>query len=131
MRIVLAAGCFDCLHPGHVRHLQEARSMGDFLIVALTLDQFVNKGPDRPIHRWNDRAFLLRSLRCVDHVIPAADGTDTIMQVRPHIFVKGVDCKNNVPQEIVDACKLAGAQLKFTTSPKMSTTDLLKRLHDS
>lgn len=126
MKIVLAAGCFDVLHPGHVRHLQEARSMGDFLIVALTLDEFVNKGPGRPIHGWEDRAFLLRSMRCVDHVIAAADGVDTILQVRPAIFVKGVDrAYKPLPGNIVEACKLAGTEIRFTNTPKMSSTEII------
>lgn len=129
MKIILAAGCFDVLHAGHVRHLQEARSMGDFLIVALTLDEFVNKGPGRPIHVWEDRAFLLRSLRCVDHVIAAADGIDIILQVRPAIFVKGIDCfYQPVPDKIIEACKMAGTQIKFTNTLKLSSTDVIHHL---
>lgn len=103
--------------------------MGDFLIVALTLDEFLNKGPGRPIHTWEDRAFLLRSLRCVDHVIAAADGADVILQIRPAIFVKGADCfLMPVPDKIAEACKIAGTEIRFTSTPKMSSTEIVGRL---
>lgn len=100
--------------------------MGDFLIVALTLDEFVNKGPGRPIYGWEDRAFLLRSMRCVDHVIAAADGVDTILQVRPSIFVKGVDCfRRPMPDNIVEACKISRTEIRFTSTPKMSSSEIV------
>ncbi len=129
MRVVLASGCFDVLHPGHVAHLQQARSMGDFLIVALTLDAFVNKGQLLPVYPWEDRALLLRELRCVDHVMPAADGSDCILQARPHIFVKGIDYRDaTLPAKITEACALVHAEIRFTDTKKLSASQTAKIL---
>lgn len=127
--IVLANGCFDVLHYGHLLHLREARSMGDRLIVSLTHDYAVNKGPGRPVNPWDHRAELLRELRCVDDVV----GTDTairaILSVRPDVFVKGIDysCGDRWTEEIHEACKQVGARLAFTKSPKMSATDIIRK----
>ena len=123
MRIVLANGVFDLLHPGHIAHLQECREMGDFLIVSLTLDEHVNKGPHRPIYRWEDRALLLRSLRMVDQIVPAAIGSDAILKWRPHIYVKGRDYTHTpIPEHVVEACRAVGAQIRYTTAPIMSAS---------
>ncbi len=81
--IVLANGVFDLLHVGHIEHLREARTFGEILIVCVTLDAFVNKGPDRPVNNFADRCALLRELRCVDAVIGARGLADAIERVRP------------------------------------------------
>ena len=69
-RLVLTNGCFDLLHIGHVRYLEQARALGDALIVAVNSDRSVQelKGPTRPLNRAEDRAEVLASLRCVDYV---------------------------------------------------------------
>ena len=120
MVIVLANGCFDILHVGHVEHLREARSMGDFLIVSLTSDECVNKGPGRPINTWNDRAKVLRELRCVSSVSPTPNAVSAILQVRPNIFVKGIDYAqgDKFTEDIVKACLEVGCKLLYTTTPK-------------
>ncbi len=129
MRIVLANGCFDLLHAGHVMHLQEAAKMGDYLIVSLTLDQYVNKGPNRPIYIWEQRALLLRELRCVDQVVPSASGADAILKWRPHIFVKGMDYQSaSFGEDILGACTKVGAQLRYTSTLKLSTTETIKKV---
>ena len=66
--VVLAHGTFDLMHLGHVRHLEAAKKEGDVLIVTLTSDRFVNKGPGRPIFTHFIRAEMIASLECVDHV---------------------------------------------------------------
>ena len=88
---VLANGCFDLLHAGHVEHLREARAMGHWLVVALTVDEAVGKGPGRPVQTWEDRAAVLGALRFVDQIVPSTDAPSAIRKVRPRIFVKGAD----------------------------------------
>jgi len=67
--VVLAHGCFDRLHPGHIKHLQEARKLGDRLGVSVTDDKFVRKGPGRPVFTTEQRVESLQALECVDEVI--------------------------------------------------------------
>src|SRR5215475_5297889 len=76
-RVVLTNGCFDLLHPGHVRYLDQAKSLGDHLIVAINSDRSVRelKGPDRPILSENERAEVLAALGCVDFLAIFDDPT--------------------------------------------------------
>ena len=129
MKIVLCNGCFDVLHAGHVAHLKQARSMGDRLIVSLTLDHAVNKGPGRPVNHWGDRAMALRELRCVDGVVPTESAAYAIRRVRPDIFVKGIDYAggDKFTEDIEAACKAVGAELRYTDTPKMSATEIIKK----
>lgn len=122
VRIVLANGCFDILHVGHILHLTEARAMGDFLIVSLTSDEFVNKGPGRPINNWTDRARCLNALRCVGSVYKTDNAVEAIRTFKPAIFVKGVDyvSGDKFTEDIVSACKECGTELRYTTSEKKS-----------
>ena len=93
--VVFTNGVFDILHPGHVRYLQDARALGDLLIVGLNADASVrrNKGPDRPINSEAERAEILAALACVDAVVLFEEDTpDAIVQlVQPDILVKGAD----------------------------------------
>jgi rfaE bifunctional protein nucleotidyltransferase chain/domain len=129
MSVVLCNGCFDILHAGHVEHLRRAKAMGGKLIVSLTLDGFVNKGPGRPINTWEKRAMVLRELRSVDEVIPAESATHAIKMVKPDIFVKGIDYAdlNSFTEDVVQACASVGAVLAFTTTPKQSATETIRK----
>lgn len=128
-RTVLCNGVFDILHAGHVEHLKEARKMGDRLIVALTIDDKVNKGANRPINTWSDRAYLLRELRCVDKVIACSSASVAIRHVKPYFFVKGIDYAkgNNWTEDIKAVCGEVGTLIRFTKAPKMSATDIIKK----
>lgn len=128
MRVVLANGCFDLLHPGHVAHLKAARAMGDRLVVALTEDRLVNKGPGRPLFTWTQRASMLRELRCVDEVVPSRTSAEAILAVRPALFVKGIDYEGRLPQANVEACAQVGAEIRFTATPKMSATEIIREI---
>src|SRR5262249_7023770 len=90
-QIVHCHGVFDLLHVGHVRHFEEARSMGDVLIVTLTQDEHVNKGPHRPAFTQDLRAEMVAALNTVDYVAinewPTA--VETIRMLRPNIYAKG------------------------------------------
>lgn len=128
MRLVLCNGCFDLLHPGHVAHLKEARTFGNSLIVALTLDAYVDK-PNRPIIDWEGRAMMLLELRCVDDVIATKNSVDAIYAWKPSVFVKGSDYVNKglLPEEIT-ACKEVGAQIRFTKEHPPTTSSLIERI---
>jgi rfaE bifunctional protein nucleotidyltransferase chain/domain len=93
--VVAAGGCFDVLHTGHVRLLEEARRLGDHLVVCLNADDSVRrlKGPGRPLNVAEDRATVLCSLACVDAVVIFDEDTPcrVLQALRPHLFVKGAD----------------------------------------
>lgn len=126
---VLANGCFDLLHVGHIRHLAAARAMGDRLVVALTVDAAVNKGPGRPINQWEERAEVLRALRFVDEVVPSASAFQAILAVRPRVFVKGIDyADSSALDDDRAACRAVGAELRTTETPKTSSTELMRRI---
>jgi rfaE bifunctional protein nucleotidyltransferase chain/domain len=106
-RVVLANGCFDLLHAGHVRYLAAARACGDYLVVALNSDESVRalKGPDRPIQPLQDRAELIAALRCVDAVTVFGEKTleATLRILRPDVHAKGTDYSvETVPERSVD-----------------------------
>ena len=95
-RVIQAHGAFDLLHLGHIRHLQAARRLGDILVVTVTPDRFVNKGPNRPVFAEALRAEALAALDCVDFVAinDAPDAVSAIERIRPEVFVKGQDYQN-------------------------------------
>jgi glycerol-3-phosphate cytidylyltransferase len=94
-KIVFTNGCFDILHVGHVRYLNEARKLGDVLVVAVNSDSSVKhiKGKDRPVNGEKDRAEVLASLACVDYVTIFSDDTPIglITRLKPNVHVKGGD----------------------------------------
>lgn len=94
-KIVFTNGCFDLLHVGHVRYLQEARKLGDILIVGINTDASVKKlkGPTRPIQNESDRAEILAALGCVDFTVLFGEDTPEklIESIRPDVLVKGGD----------------------------------------
>ena len=96
-KIVFTNGCFDLLHIGHVRYLEEAKKLGDILVVGINTDASVQKlkGPTRPIQNENDRSEILAALKAVDHTVLFGDETplNLIQQIKPHVLVKGGDWK--------------------------------------
>ncbi|MGZ3773668.1 MAG: D-glycero-beta-D-manno-heptose 1-phosphate adenylyltransferase [Pseudobdellovibrionaceae bacterium] len=96
-KIVFTNGCFDLLHIGHVRYLQEARSLGDVLVVGVNSDESVKrlKGPTRPVQNESDRAEILAALEAVSFTVVFTEDTpeNLIHKVRPDILVKGGDWK--------------------------------------
>ncbi len=89
--VVHCHGCFDIVHPGHIQHLQFARSLGDVLVVSVSADTHVNKGVDRPLIPDDLRASSLAALECVDHVFVNPDPTavELVESLRPDVYVKG------------------------------------------
>ena len=104
--------------------------MGDRLVVSLTADEFVCKGPGRPVQAWEDRAAVLAALRYVDQVVLSTSAYTAILKVRPTIFVKGIDYKFAEVEADREACRIVGAQMRFTTAPKRSTTEILMRARE-
>jgi D-beta-D-heptose 7-phosphate kinase/D-beta-D-heptose 1-phosphate adenosyltransferase len=129
-KVVFTNGCFDILHVGHVKYLEEAKSYGDVLILGLNSDESVSrlKGPTRPVNTEDDRAYILASLEAVDYVVKFYDDTpyELIKAVQPHILVKGGDYegKEVVGQEIADELRL----VNFVEGK--STTKTIERIKD-
>lgn len=96
-KIVFTNGCFDILHKGHVSYLNEARKLGDLLVIGLNSDASVKrlKGPERPINNEIDRQFVMKNLKAVDFVEIFEEDTplNLILTVRPQVLVKGGDWK--------------------------------------
>jgi len=111
-KVVFTNGCFDILHVGHVKYLEEAKSYGDVLILGLNSDESVSrlKGPTRPVNTEDDRAYILASLEAVDYVVKFYEDTpyELIKAVQPHILVKGGDYegKEVVGQDIANELRL-------------------------
>ncbi len=131
-RVVFTNGVFDLLHPGHLRYLQEARALGDALIVAINSDRSVkaNKGPERPINAEQERGELLLALACVDAVTIFDEETprEVIARIQPDVLVKGADWgpDNIVGRDIVEA--RGGRVVRVELSPGYSTTELIRRV---
>lgn len=111
-KIVFTNGCFDILHIGHVKYLEEAKGYGDVLILGLNSDNSVRrlKGDSRPINSEDDRAYILASLEAVDYVVKFTDDTpyELIKSIAPHILVKGGDYegKDVIGQDIAEELRL-------------------------
>jgi len=133
-RLVLTNGCFDLLHVGHVRYLQQARQLGDSLAVAVNGDQSVQvlKGTGRPLNSEGDRAEVLAALECVDLVtiFPDVRATEVIKAIRPAIYVKGGDyTMDSLNADEVAALKDVGAEIRtLPLVPGKSTTSLIEKL---
>ena len=133
-RVVFTNGCFDLLHPGHVRCLAEARALGDVLIVAVNSDRSVrgNKGPERPLVAEQDRAEVLAALACVDYVTIFDEPTprELISRVLPSVLVKGADwaLEQVAGREEVEAA--GGRVVSVPMAAGYSTTNLVQRIRN-
>ena len=130
--VVFTNGCFDLLHIGHVRYLEEARSQGDILVVGVNSDASVKrlKGPERPLQSEEDRAQILAALRCVDATVLFGEDTpiELIKVLRPDLLVKGGDwaIEQIVGHEFVMSYGGAVKSLKFIDG--RSTTNLVEKM---
>ncbi len=130
--VVHCHGCFDLMHPGHIKYFQAAKKMGDVLIVTITPDIYVDKGPDRPVFDQNLRAESIAALECVDYVAvnkwPTAE--QTLRLLRPHIYVKGQEFEQledgtGKIQREAEVVRQIGAELRFTHEIVFSSTKLI------
>ena len=133
--IVHSDGLFDILHIGHIRHLEQAKRLGDILIVTITPDRFVKRGPGRPIFTETLRAEAIASLNCVDYVAINSSSTveDTLRIIKPNIFVRGSEYKKTMPEaanEIANQIKVLqaiGATIAYTEDIAFSSSSLINR----
>ncbi len=135
-KIVHCHGCFDLLHPGHIKYLQASRKMGDVLVVTLTPDKYVDKGPGRPAFNEMLRAETIAALECVNYVglneWPTAK--ETLRLLKPDIYVKGQEFRKledktgKIQKEYVVA-KEIGTEVMFTDEIVFSSTQLLNQFY--
>lgn len=124
-KVVFTNGCFDILHAGHVQYLEEARALGDFLLLGLNSDASISrlKGPKRPINSFADRALVLAGLRAIDLVVGFEEDTpyELIKAVAPDLLVKGGDWR---PDQIVgsDLVLAAGGEVRSLSFKEGSST---------
>lgn len=134
-KVILAHGTFDLLHIGHVRHLHAARRHGDVLIVTITADAYVNKGPGRPVFPEGLRSEMLASLAVVDFVgiVDGPDALPAIHAIRPDVYVKGQDYRSpegDITGKIVaerEAVEEHDGVLVFTEEITYSSTNLINQ----
>jgi rfaE bifunctional protein nucleotidyltransferase chain/domain len=131
-RIVVANGCFDVLHAGHIRYLQGARELGDVLVVAINADEQVAKlkGEGRPILSERERAELVASLEAVDWVTIFDEPTVTelLLLLKPDVHAKGTDyTEETVPER--DVVRSYGGRVAIVGDPKNhSTTEIMEKV---
>ena len=131
-RIVLANGCFDILHAGHVRYLEGARALGDMLVVGINSDEQVArlKGAGRPVLPERERAELVASLGAVDLVtiFPEPTVTELLLAIKPDVHAKGTDyTEETVPER--DVVRSYGGRVAIVGDPKdHSTSEILKKV---
>jgi len=130
--IAMCHGCFDLMHPGHIKHFQAAKKMADVLVVTVTLDIYIDKGPDRPAFSQDLRADSIAALECVDYVAvntwPTAE--QTLRLLRPDIYVKGQEFENyndstGKLQRELKVVEEIGCRMRFTQEAVFSSTKLL------
>ena len=130
--VVFTNGCFDILHAGHVRYLNEAKGQGDILIVGLNSDESVRnlKGAGRPVNPEADRAEVLAGLRSVDHVVVFAEKTaeELVKQLQPDVYVKGGDYTVDQLPEAACVAAYGGRTVLVSLVPGRSTTNVIRRL---
>ena len=97
-KIVLCHGVFDLVHLGHIEHFKSAKKFGDYLIVSLTKDKFIKKGPGRPLFNELQRMEYLNNIKIVDQVIisNSESSIDVINLIKPDFYIKGPDYKDNI-----------------------------------
>jgi rfaE bifunctional protein nucleotidyltransferase chain/domain len=133
-RLVQCHGCFDIVHPGHIRHLRQARALGESLLVSITADEFIAKGVGRPLIPQTLRAENLAALDCVDYVCidHHASALDILTRVQPDVYVKGKEYEtNNDPRFLAErrAVEASGGRVVFSSGDIVySSTALIAAL---
>jgi len=131
-KIVFTNGCFDIIHPGHTRYLEQAKALGDVLILGLNSDDSVRrlKGAERPLNNEEDRAEVLLALKSVDHVVVFTEDTpyNLISLIKPDVLAKGGDYNK---EDIVGAELVEGIGGEVVVIPFVagkSTTSLIDKI---
>jgi rfaE bifunctional protein nucleotidyltransferase chain/domain len=133
-KIVHCHGCFDMMHPGHIKYFQASKKLGDILVVTVTPDQYVDKGSGRPVFDQYLRTESIAALECVDYVAinrwPTAE--NTLRLLVPDYYVKGQEFeklqdKTGKIQKEVDVVKEIGGEMRFTHEIVFSSTKILNQ----
>jgi rfaE bifunctional protein nucleotidyltransferase chain/domain len=135
--IGLCHGVFDLIHYGHIKHLESAKKRCDYLFVSVTSDEYIKKGPMRPIHKNNERIKFLQSLKYIDHVFVAngESGVDSINLVKPDFYFKGGDYKNNKLDKTkkifkeIHAVKENKGKIIYTNEKHMSSSKIINEFN--
>ena len=138
-KVVMCHGVFDLLHLGHIKHFEKAKSLGNILVVSITADKFVNKGPGRPAFNESDRAESISAIKDVDYVIINNEFTSTklILQIKPNIYCKGPDYKNkfnDITGEIkneITSIKKVGGKIFYTSGKTFSSSNLINKFNEN
>lgn len=134
-KIVFTNGCFDILHRGHVTYLSEARKLGDLLVVGVNSDASVKrlKGPERPINKEDDRAYVLSQLKSVDFVEVFTEDTplNLIIKVKPKVLVKGGDWKIDQIVGAKEVIQNGGDVFSLNFVDGYSTTSIIHKIQET
>lgn len=134
-KVILCHGVFDLIHPGHIQHFQEAKSLGDVLVVSVTAAKYVRKGPGRPYFDDRLRMDSIAAIECVDYVLLSEEYTvsDIVETVKPDLYVKGQEYKNtedDLTGEITEEVELVrkfGGDVYYTNGEVFSSTKLINQ----
>jgi len=134
--IGLCHGVFDLLHYGHLLHFEAAKKKCDYLFVSITSDQYIDKGPKRPIHNNYERVHFLQNLNCVDYAFIAKgkSGVDSINLIKPDFYFKGNDYKNNFLDKTkkifveINTVKKNKGKVIYTNEKQMSSSKIINQL---
>ena len=137
-KVVLCHGVFDLLHVGHIRHFEEAKNLGDILVVTLTPDRFVSKGPSKPAFEEKLRLEAIAALNIVDYVSLNISATAVvpIQKLKPNVYCKGPDYRNHrndISSQIkneINAVKKVGGKIIYTNDITFSSSALLNKYSD-
>ena len=132
-KIVLCHGVFDLVHYGHILHFQSAKKYGDYLVVCITKDKFIKKGPGKPLFNSQTRMKFLSSLEIIDCVIESqtASSVDVLKLVKPNVYVKGPDykkLKDDKTKKIIlekNTVEKYGGKIKFTKDQTYSSSSII------
>jgi rfaE bifunctional protein kinase chain/domain/rfaE bifunctional protein nucleotidyltransferase chain/domain len=134
-KIVLCHGVFDLLHVGHINHFHEAKTYGDILVVSVTADKYVNKGPNRPAFNQENRLKALAALKIIDYLVlnKFSTAVPVIRELKPNIYCKGKDykfSKDDITGEIkneINELKKSGGKVICTSGVVFSSSKLINR----
>jgi rfaE bifunctional protein nucleotidyltransferase chain/domain len=133
LRVALSQGCFDLVHLGHLRHFKQARAQADLLVVAVTADEYVNKGPGRPRFGLAARIEHLAELECVDYVVPSRVRTavELLEALQPDVYIRGAEYRDTAyddPRFAAERVVVAryGGEVRFSDDPLVLSSTRLQ-----
>lgn len=137
-KIVLCHGVFDLFHVGHLNHINEAKKYGDVLIISLTSDRYVNKGPGRPFFNLEKRMRVMAAIANIDYVISSdsPDAVSIINKIKPDIYFKGPDYKSvkddftGFIKKEINAVKKNKGKIIYSTGDVYSSSVLINKISD-